>query len=88
METFKNHIESMRGVFRRSHTNVQNAAVVKRGSFEEHDEQIKVFRRCNHPDISELRNANTGGAQKSLNLAELSALPAVRSVTKHQFSPN
>ncbi len=60
METFKNHIESMRGVFRWSHTNVQNVAVVERDSFEEHDEQIKVFRRCNHPDISELRTANTG----------------------------
>jgi hypothetical protein len=44
METFKNHIESMRGVFRWSHTNVQNVAVVARDSFEEHDGQIKVFR--------------------------------------------
>ncbi len=88
METFKNHIESMRGVFRRSHSNVQNVAVVGRDSFEEHDEQMKVFRRCNHPDISELRTANTGGAQKSLNLAELLALAAVRSVTEHGFSPN
>jgi hypothetical protein len=88
METFKNHIESMRGVFRWSHTNVQNVAVVERDSFEEHDEQIKVFRRCNHPDISELRTANTGGTQKSLNLAELLALAAVRSATAHRFSPN
>jgi hypothetical protein len=88
METFKNHIESMRGVFRCSHTNVQNVAVVERDSFEEHDKQMKVFRRCNHPDISELRTANTGGAQKSLNPAELPALTAVRSVTEHRFSPN
>jgi hypothetical protein len=88
METFKNHIESMEGVFRWSHTNVQNVAVVERDSFEEHDERIKVFRRCNHPDISELRTANTGGAPKSLNLAELLALAAVRSVTEHRFSPN
>ena len=88
MDTFKNHIESMRGVFRWSHTNVQNVAVVKCDSFEEHDGQIKVFRRCNHPDISELRNANTGGTQKSLNLAELLASAPVRRVTTHQFSPN
>ena len=88
METFKNHIESMRGVFRRSHNNVQNLTVVERDSFEEHDELIKVFRRCNHPEISELRNANTGGAQKSLNLAELSALAPLRSVTEHRFSLN
>jgi hypothetical protein len=88
METFENHIESMRGVFRWLHNNVQNVAVVERDSFEEHDEQMKVFCRCNHPDISELRTANTGGAQKSLNLAELSALAPLRSVTEHRFSPN
>jgi hypothetical protein len=88
METFKNHIESMRGVFRRSHTNVQNVAVVERESFEEHGEQMKLFRRCNHPDISELRTANTGGTRKSLNLAELLALAVVRRVTEHRFSPN
>jgi hypothetical protein len=88
METFGNHVESMNGVFRRSHTNVQNGAVVERDSFEEHDEQMKVFRRCNHPDISELRTANTGGAKKSLNLAELSDLVAVSNVTEHRFSPN
>ncbi len=88
METFKNHIERMQRVFRSSHTNIQNGAVVERDSFEEHNEQIKVFRRCNHPNISELPNANTGGTKKSLNLAELLALPAVRSVTEHRFSPN
>ncbi len=88
METFKNHIERMQRVFRSSHTNVQNGAVVERDSFEEHDEQIKVFRRCNHHDISELRTANTGVAKKSLNLAELLALAAVRSVTEYRFSPN
>ncbi len=88
METFKNHMESIRGVFRWSHTNVQNGAVVERDSFEEHDEQMKVFRRCNHSNISELPVANAGGTKKSLNLAELSALTAVRSVTEHRFSPN
>ena len=88
LETFKNHIESMKGVFRFLHTNVQNVAVVKRNSFEGHDRQMKVFRHCNHPDISELRTANTGGAQKSLNLAELLALAAVRRVTERRFSPN
>ncbi len=87
MGTFKNHIESMRG-FRRSHTNVQNVAVVERDSLEKHDEQMKAFRRSNHPDISELRAVNTGGAQRFLNLAEWAALIPNGNVTEHRFSLN
>lgn len=87
METFGNHIESMRGIFRQSHTNVQNVAVVERDFFEEHNEQMKVFRR-NHPDIAELSTADLGGSQKSLKLAEWSALIPTGSVTEHGFSPN
>ncbi len=74
--------------FHQAHAASQDVAVVEQELFEEHDEKMKVFRRRNHPDISQLTTANTGGDQKSLNLAEWSNLVAVGSMTKHRFSPN